>query len=141
MNRRGDCLKHWAFKRTAIRLSGLESTRELLEPLFFNRNHELFVIAMCDDNLNLIGLLGIPGMVDRTVISLRKALRVAVASECTGLVLAHNHPSGQLRPSQTDLKMTQRFAVATESLDIQILDHLIFNQQCPPFSFRQHGLV
>jgi DNA repair protein RadC len=57
-----------------------------------------------------------------------------------GIVLAHNHPSGDPRPSEGDCRATRRLAIAAEALDCTILDHLVFaGQECT--SFRQIGLL
>jgi DNA repair protein RadC len=133
-------LKHYAFENAAVRLAGVDATREFLEPMFFHRDQELLVVAMCDDNLRLVRLLSIPGSEDEVTVPFAKVMRLAVKSQCTGIVLAHNHPSGELRPSKADLALTRRLAVTAESVDITILDHLIFN--CgPAFSFRRQGLL
>ena len=105
-----------------------------------DRNRELLIVAMCDDSLRLVQLLSIPGDEAQVSIPLQKVMRLTVTSGCSGIVLAHNHLSGELRPSKNDLALTKRLAIATESVDIQILDHLIFSSG-PPFSFRQHGLL
>ena len=133
-------MKHYAFENAAVRLAGMDATREFLEPIFVHREQELLVIAMCDDNLRLARLLSIPGDDAQVTVPLPKVMRMAVKSGCSGLVVAHNHPSGELRPSKGDLAFTKRLSVATESVDITILDHLIFN--CgKPFSFRRQGLL
>jgi DNA repair protein RadC len=133
-------LKHYAFENAAVRLAGLDATREFLEPMFSHRERELLVVAMCDDNLRLVRLLSLLGDEASVSIPIPKLMRLAVKSGCTGVVLAHNHPSGDLRPSQRDLALTKRLAIATESVGIQILDHLIFTSG-PPFSFRRQGLL
>lgn len=133
-------MKHYVFENAAVRLAGFEATREFLEPIFFHRDRELLVVAMCDDNLRLVRLLSFPGNESFVSVSTPKVMRLAVNCGCTGIVLAHNHPSGELRPSQADLALTRRLAVATDSVDIAILDHLIFNCE-PAFSFRRQGLL
>ena len=57
---------------------------------------------------------------------LRTILRDAIQHDSAGIVLAHNHPSGDPRPSQADCRATRRLASAAEALDCTILDHLIF---------------
>jgi DNA repair protein RadC len=57
---------------------------------------------------------------------LRTIIADAVSHGSTGIVLAHNHPSGDARPSEADCRSTRRLASATEALDCTILDHLIF---------------
>lgn len=54
---------------------------------------------------------------------------LALKGLATGVILAHNHPSGNLKPSQQDLKMTERLKSAGELLDITILDHLILSPE------------
>lgn len=133
-------MKHFFFDDAAVRLAGLDASREYLEPIFVDRDRELLVIALCDDNLRLVRLLSVPGTNAYTSVHLPKIMRFAVESGCTGMVLAHNHPSGELRPSQADLLITKRFSLAGEAVDITLLDHLIFNCR-PAFSFRQQGLL
>ena len=58
----------------------------------------------------------------------------------TGLVLAHNHPGGDARPSKADCRATRKLARAAEALDLAVLDHLIFaGQDCS--SMRRMGLL
>lgn len=64
----------------------------------------------------------------------------AAAHGSSGLVLAHNHPSGDSTPSNSDCRATRRLATAAEALDCTILDHLVFaGSRCS--SFRQLGLL
>jgi DNA repair protein RadC len=57
-----------------------------------------------------------------------------------GIILAHNHPSGDPRPSEADCRATRRLATAAEALDCFVLDHLVFaGERCT--SFRQAGLL
>ena len=46
----------------------------------------------------------------------------------TGLLLAHNHPTGNLQPNQVDLSLTEKIKVAAQAIDIQLLDHLIVSE-------------
>ncbi len=133
-------MKHYAFENAAVRLAGVDATREFLEPIFVHRETELLVAAMCDDNLRLIRLASIPGDEVQVTIPLPKLMRMAVTNRCTGIVIAHNHPSGELRPSKRDLAFTKRLRLAAESVGITLIDHLIFNGS-PVFSFRRQGLL
>ena len=64
----------------------------------------------------------------------------AAAHGSAGIVLAHNHPSGDATPSNSDCRATRRLANAAEALDCTILDHLVFaGTECS--SFRQMGLL
>jgi DNA repair protein RadC len=58
----------------------------------------------------------------------------------SGIILAHNHPSGNLNASQADLDLTKKLKEAGKLLDIQVLDHLIVAGQ-KYFSFADEGLI
>jgi DNA repair protein RadC len=71
---------------------------------------------------------------------LREVIVDAARHGSAGIVLAHNHPSGDPRPSDADRRSTRRLAIAAESLDCTVLDHLVFaGTECT--SFRQMGLL
>ncbi|WP_249171838.1 JAB domain-containing protein [Erythrobacter sp. JK5] len=80
------------------------------------------------------------GRGERDALSLRlrdlfgKALRYGAS----GIIIAHNHPSGDCRPSQYDIDATQRVAAIAQALDIELLDHLIFSDSAV-YSMRAGG--
>lgn len=72
--------------------------------------------------------------------SARKIVDFALRTKASGLVLAHNHPSGSIRPSQDDVDITRRLAFVLASIEVPLLDHYIFtDEDC--FSFEEHGLM
>ena len=79
---------------------------------------------------------GITGTLVDVRISLKKALEIGAVS----LILTHNHPSGNLRPSEADKQLTQKLKTAAESLDIKILDHIIVTEKSY-FSFADDGIL
>lgn len=71
---------------------------------------------------------------------LKQIIGDAAAHGSAGIVLAHNHPSGDARPSDSDCRATNRLVSAAEALDCTILDHLVFaGEKCA--SFRKLGLL
>ncbi|MFZ8960559.1 MAG: JAB domain-containing protein [Flavobacteriaceae bacterium] len=58
----------------------------------------------------------------------------------TALILAHNHPSGGLRPSESDSQLTQKFTSAAKQVDLTVLDHLIISEK-GYFSFADQRLL
>ena len=71
---------------------------------------------------------------------LREIIVDAAQHGSAGLVLAHNHPSGDPRPSDSDCRATRRLAAVAEALDCAVLDHLVFaGAECT--SFRRMGLL
>lgn len=71
---------------------------------------------------------------------LKAIVRDAIQQNSAGLLLAHNHPSGDARPSDADLRVTRRLCVVSEALDCEVVDHLILaGDDCT--SFRSLGLL
>lgn len=65
------------------------------------------------------------GGIDSCIVDLKIVFATAIKASATGIILAHNHPSGNLTPSDADKKLTRRFVEAGQILDIKCLDHLI----------------
>jgi DNA repair protein RadC len=133
-------LKHYTFEDAAVRVAGCSAAREFLQPIFVDRDRELLVVGLCDDALRLTKLMTIPGQEAFVSFSVATFAKDAVGSECTGFIMAHNHPSGDCRPSWEDRQLTKRVLLVAEALDITFLDHLIFSGDSF-FSFRERGLI
>ena len=80
------------------------------------------------------------GGVSGTVVDLKIIFSVALAAGASGLILAHNHPSGNLKPSQEDINITKKVVEGGKLLDIKILDHLILTAD-GYYSFKDEGLI
>ena len=80
------------------------------------------------------------GGVSGTVTDVRIAMKKAVECLASGIILCHNHPSGNLNPSEADTKITQKIKEAGAFMDIQLLDHLIISEK-DYYSFADNGLV
>lgn len=78
------------------------------------------------------------GGINQTTVDIRVILKMALDLFATGIILAHNHPSGNLNPSNMDYKLTQRIKDAARTLDIEVLDHVIITQKAY-FSFADEG--
>ncbi|MDR1255596.1 MAG: DNA repair protein RadC [Puniceicoccales bacterium] len=104
---------------------------------------EIFEVAYLDADLCLLedGIEEIErGTVNRVHINLRKILELALARHASCLILAHNHPCGDAKPSDVDECLTRKIKVAAAALDITVIDHIIIAKN-GKFSFREHGLV
>jgi DNA repair protein RadC len=73
-----------------------------------------------------------------TMVDIRYVLREALLKRATGLVLCHNHPSGSLKPSNEDDKLTRSMAAACSVMNIRFLDHIIFTDR-RFFSYKDEG--
>jgi len=87
------------------------------------------------------------GTVDSTLVSCREVFRGAILAGCCGLVVAHNHPSGDPAPSAADIHVTRKLRDAAKVLEIELLDHVIVGDaKGDPlhrgvYSFRDAGLL
>ncbi|HMT28026.1 MAG TPA: JAB domain-containing protein [Bacteroidia bacterium] len=75
-----------------------------------------------------------------TVADPKICMQVALKSHACGMILAHNHPSGNLQPSESDIDLTRRIKAACTLLDVQLLDHVILTQDSY-FSFADEGKI
>ena len=79
------------------------------------------------------------GGITGTVVDIRIIFKMAFEQNATGLILSHNHPSGKLIASEADLKITKRIKEAGQTLEIQVLDHLIITET-GYLSFQDEGI-
>jgi DNA repair protein RadC len=80
------------------------------------------------------------GGISGTVVDIRIILKQAIESLASSIILCHNHPSGNLKPSNEDILLTRKCKDAALLLDIKLLDHLIFNEN-KYFSFCDEGML
>jgi DNA repair protein RadC len=112
----------------------------------FNRDtmalQEQFVVAYLNRANKLIGLYkASQGGITGTVADPRLILVTALKLTATSILLCHNHPSGNLKPSRADEELTQKISSAAKFLDIKVLDHLILDADGNYYSFADFGLL
>jgi DNA repair protein RadC len=114
---------------------------DLLAPLFKEGRKEKLAILHLDARQNLIALEERPaGAADAVDLPVREIFRSALNHGAVGLVIAHNHPSGNPEPSRADIEATRGLAATAAGLGILLHDHLIFaGGDCR--SFRELGLL
>lgn len=102
---------------------------------------EYFVILCLNRNNGVLGycMISMGGMTG-TVVDVRLIMQAALKANACSLVLAHNHPSGNLVPSEADKVITRKVKEAGKVLDITVLDHLIVTDETY-FSFADEGLI
>jgi DNA repair protein RadC len=102
---------------------------------------EQFKILLIDRNNSCLGISEVAtGGVTGCIVDPRVVFAIGLKSKASGLILAHNHPSGNLKPSEADLSLTQKFMKAGSFLDIAILDHLIITTN-GYYSFTDNGII
>lgn len=116
-----------------IKLSGIQSSShafELLQPIMGELPHEEFWIVYLNNSNKVIHVSQLSkGGITGTLVDVRLAMKQALEIGAVALILAHNHPSGTLRPSAADKEITKKLKSAAKALDIKILDHLIITHR------------
>ena len=125
-----------------LRLNGLEQARrffvDCLAETDVRREH--LWVAHVDDEARCLHVSRYDGHADGADLPIREIVTDAARHGTTGLILAHNHPSGNPTPSATDQRITRRLAIVGEAIDVTILDHLVIaGSECR--SMRQMGLL
>jgi len=122
------------------KISSSASVFELMQPVIGELPHEEFWIVYLNNSNKVIQKNQLSkGGITGTIVDVRLALKIALEVGATSIVLAHNHPSGTLKPSQADKDLTAKIKLASQSLDIKVLDHLIVTETTY-FSFADEGI-
>ncbi|GAA0747349.1 MULTISPECIES: RadC family protein [Gaetbulibacter] len=117
------------------------SVFELMQPVIGELPHEEFWIVYLNNSNKVIQKQQLSkGGITGTLVDVRLVMKNALELGATGLILAHNHPSGTLKPSEADKQLTQKLKYAGESLDIKVLDHLIITEKAY-FSFADENIL
>jgi DNA repair protein RadC len=125
-----------------LKLDGLAAARKFFAGCFaeFDPSRESLWVAHVDDHARCLHVSAHAGDETGAEFPLKQIIADAVRHGSAGIVLAHNHPSGDARPSDSDCRATRRLATAADALDCAILDHLVFaGQECT--SLRQMGYL
>jgi len=131
------------FARRRIKPEGtkIETPADIL-PLvrhYADRKQEHFLCATVNGANEVLNVRVISiGLIDRSPVHPREVFADAVADRASGIVVAHNHPAGNLEPSPADLEITHQLKQAGEVVGIALLDHIIFNRTAY-FSFLEAG--
>lgn len=124
-----------------VKISGSSDIFRLLHRYFADLNHEEFwIILLNRANKVLSKHLISKGGQSGTIADPKIIFKTALESHAASIILAHNHPSGNLKPSQADISLTHKLSSAGKVLDIAVLDHLIFTNSAY-FSFADEGMI
>jgi DNA repair protein RadC len=116
------------FIRRTFRAGSLELQEHFIT-LYLNQAHE--ILGYYNHSV---------GGINSTVADRRLILATALASASVAIIISHNHPSGNLSPSQADIDLTQKIKAGAQTLDITLLDHLIITKG-GYYSFADEGVL
>lgn len=102
---------------------------------------EHFVVVSLNNRNNVLGMDTVSiGTLNASLVHPRETFEAAIARHAAQVIIAHNHPSGDVAPSQGDIETTKRLKEAGELLGIEVIDHLIIGKNSY-FSFREKGVI
>ncbi|XVJ65215.1 MAG: DNA repair protein RadC [Lacibacter sp.] len=112
-----------------------------LQAQLADTNHEVFLVAYLNRSNKIVHTEIISqGGITGTVADPRMILKKAIEHHAVSMVLCHNHPSGNLKPSKADEQLTQKIKEAARLLDMTVLDHVIVSEE-GYYSFADEGLL
>lgn len=127
-------------------ISCSQDAEKVLRSVYLNNKSEIslkeyFYILLLNRSNKVLGYYKLSeGGITGTIADIRLAFGIALKSACSGMIMCHNHPSGNLSPSKADKELTKRFTEAGRLLDIQVLDHIIITSY-HYISFADEGFI
>ena len=124
-------------------LNGFDAAQQFFASCFTaeDRSHERLWVAHLDGSARCIHLERYDGDESSADVPVRSIVADASRIGSAGVVLAHNHPSGDPSPSLADCRATRTLALAGETIDLMVVDHLIFAAGRDCCSMRRMGLL
>jgi len=123
------------------KINSSKAVFDIMQPILGELNHEEFWVLYLNNSnkimyKNQLSSGGITG----TLVDVRMLFKKALELSSVAVILCHNHPSGSLKPSKSDIDLTKKIQQAGKSLDIKILDHLLITEKAY-FSFADSKLI
>lgn len=123
------------------KITSSQAAFDIMQPIIGELNHEEFWILYLNNSNKIIYKNQLSsGGITGTLVDIRLLFKKALELSSVGIILCHNHPSGNLKPSHSDKDLTQKIIEAGKTLDIKILDHLIITEKAY-FSFADSNLI
>lgn len=129
-----------SLKTESIHLSNPQAVYNFLKEKIGNETKEHFVmLGMNNKNMVLVYNVVSVGTISESIVHPREVFFPAISALCSGIVVAHNHPSGVTYPSDQDVTTTRRLVEAGKILGIPVLDHIIIGNGY--FSMKENGAI
>jgi DNA repair protein RadC len=129
-------------KRLGPEITNSRAIFDLMQPNWLDIEYtESFYVILLNRGNKVIGVSKIStGSVSGTIADPKKMFQIALKANASALILCHNHPSGNTRPSQNDTRITRQCVEAGKFLDLPVLDHIIVTR-AGYFSFADEGML
>ena len=128
----------------AVKKEAISSSNDivgLMQPQLADLVHEEFWLILLNRANHVITRLAISkGGISGTVVDPRLVFKAAIEHHASGIILCHNHPSGNVKPSSEDINLTKKLRDAGKNLEINVLDHIII-AGASFYSFADEGII
>ena len=105
-----------------------------------HKQHEVFACILLDVRLNLLHYEELfRGSLSGTSVYPREVVKLVLKMNASAIIFAHNHPSGNTKPSNADKQITERLQQALGLIDVTVIDHIIVGEDT--YSMAEHGLL
>lgn len=122
-----------------IKITSSKIIFQIMQPIIGDLLHEEFWVLFLNNSNKVIHKSQMSkGGITGTVVDVRMIFKMALEQNATNIILCHNHPSGNVVPSEADLNITKKLKLAGENLDVKVLDHVIVTDKSY-YSFADDG--
>lgn len=133
--------RHFQERYKMPKITSSKDVFNIMNPIIADLQHEEFwVLYLNNANKVLVKTQLSKGGLTATLVDVRVLFKQALELYAVGIIVCHNHPSGKLKPSTSDIQLTKKIQEAGDTLDIKILDHLIITEKTY-FSFADEGIL
>lgn len=124
-----------------IKLVNSSMVFHIMKSKFFGLSTETFWMICLNQQSKVIDVIHLfSGGLTSTIVDVRVVFQKLISNESTSFIILHNHPSGNIQPSQSDISITKKLLQASKIFDIKLLDHLIIADNSY-FSFKDHNII
>lgn len=128
-------------KNTILKIKSSLDAAKIMQPLLGDLEHEEFWVLYLNNSNKVLAKHQLSkGGFTATLVDVRLLYQKALKLSAVGVIVSHNHPSGKLEPSKSDINLTNKIKEAGVTLDIKVLDHLIITEKTY-FSFADEGML
>lgn len=128
-------------KEDVLSIKGKRDLIEYLKKDMGNmKNEEFKIVYLNNDNKVVCDEVIFKGTINRSIIYPRKIMERVIDTKARGIIFVHNHPSGNLTPSQKDIEVTLEMQELLEKIDVKLLDHIIVSED-NYYSFRENEII
>ena len=114
----------------------------ILSPIFAGKDKEEFVIVFLNSKNNIMKIKEMfSGTITSCHVYTRELVKEILKTKASAIICAHNHPSGDPKPSNEDIQITKKIMAACHSIDVQCHEHIIIGENGNYFSFSEHGQI